>query len=76
LLQSVLITMPGQITALNLLAVDAYKSADFSVAIDYWQQILRQFTPQMRGTEAESILKEKIAQTEAKIKLFESRRTK
>jgi len=76
LLESVLKAVPGQVTVLNLLAVNAYKTEDYDQAIAYWQRILAQITPQMRDSEAENILKTKIAQTKSKLKSFESRQTK
>lgn len=74
LLQSILKVLPQQVTALNLLAVDAYKTKNYSKAIEYWQLILQQFTPDLRGTELELILKNKIDEA-AQLCVFESRRT-
>lgn len=68
LLQAVLKILPQQITALNLLAVHAYKSAEYPTAVKYWQDILVQFTPEMRTSPSYKILKEKIIDTQNKIK--------
>lgn len=68
LLQAVLKVLPKQITALNLLAVHAYKSAEYTRAVMYWQDILLQFTPDMRGSSAYKILNAKIIETQNKIK--------
>lgn len=67
MLQAVLKTLPQQITALNLLAVDAYKTEQYALAIDYWQSILQQFTPEMRNSEVEKILQDKIAKSRIKL---------
>lgn len=63
LLQAVLKAAPQQITALNLLAVNAYKTEQYSQAIEYWERILQQFTPAMRNSNLEQILQDKIAAT-------------
>jgi len=61
LLESLLQAAPQQITALNLLAVHAYKSQQYPQAVDYWQKILEQFPASLKNSEAEKILKKKIA---------------
>ncbi len=63
LLSSVLKAVPRQITALNLLAVHAYKTADYAQAVAHWQAILQQFTPEMRKTEHFKVLQSKITET-------------
>ncbi len=67
LLLAVLKAVPKQITALNLLAVHAYKQEQYSEAITYWQAVLSQFTPDLRNTEVENILKRKIQDTRRKL---------
>lgn len=76
LLQAVLKAMPQQVTALNLLAIDAYKTENYAQAIVNWQLILQQFTGEMRGGKLEAVLLDKIVNTQARLKEFESRRTK
>jgi hypothetical protein len=76
LLLALLKAAPQQVKALNLLAVHAYKTQQFSQAIGYWRLILQQFTPEMHNTELEKILLDKIAATELLDNEFESRRTK
>lgn len=76
LLQAVLKAMPQQVTALNLLAIDAYKMENYSYALECWKLILQQFTPEMRGGRIEEVLIDKINDTEVRLKKFESRRTK
>lgn len=71
LLETLLKGAPQQVTILNLLAVDAYKSGDYTVAIQYWTKILQQITPDMQATEAKAILNAKIAEAMQ----LESRRT-
>ena len=66
LLLAVLRVTPGQITALNLLAVNAYKMQRYPQAVNYWRAILAQMTPGMRNSAAEQVLKAKISETEAK----------
>lgn len=61
LLAAVLNAIPQQVTALNLLAINAYKKGQYDQAITYWQAILSQFTAEMRNTKVEEILKNKIA---------------
>jgi hypothetical protein len=72
LLEGVLRSVPQQITALNLLAIHAYKTQAYAQSVGYWQQILQQFTPAMQGSVAEKLLQNKIAQAQ----LFESSQTK
>lgn len=67
LLLAVLKTVPEQVTALNLLAIHAYKTSQYAQAIAYWQSILHQFTAEMRNTPLEKILLDKIDQTRAKL---------
>jgi cytochrome c-type biogenesis protein CcmH/NrfG len=71
LLDRVILVAPQQITALNLLAVHAFKTAAYAQAADYWQRIVQQFSPEMRGGHAEQVLNAKIAEA----KLFESNLT-
>ncbi len=66
LLLAVLKIQPQQVTALNLLAVNAYKMQRYPQAVAYWRTILQQFTPQMRNSAAERLLTAKIAETEAR----------
>jgi len=66
LLQAVLKVVPQQVTALNLLAIHAYKTADYAQAIALWQDILRQLSPEVRNTEIAHILRTKIAATQRK----------
>lgn len=68
LLHAILKVMPQQVTVLNLLAVDAYKTENYARAIECWQLILQQFTSEMRGSELEIALKNKIKDTEIRIK--------
>ncbi len=68
LLNAVLKAIPLQVTALNLLAVHAYNTAEYAVAIGYWQQILQQITPDLRNTQVETVLRNKIAEAVAKSK--------
>ena len=75
LLQAVLKTAPQQITALNLLAVNAYKNEQYAFAIDYWQRILQQISPSMRNTEVEQILQNKIIETKIKLQRTSSQTT-
>lgn len=70
LLNSVLAAIPQQVTALNLLAVHAYKTENYAQAIAYWRAILQQFTPEMRNTQVERILQDKITQTAEKLVAF------
>lgn len=67
LLHAVLQAIPQQVTALNLLAIHAYKTEQYAQAISYWQAILQQFTPEMRNSEVEQVLQNKIAATKLKI---------
>lgn len=67
LLHALLKAIPQQVTALNLLAVHAYKTQHYTLAIEYWQAILRQFTPAMRKTETYKILQNKINETRTKV---------
>lgn len=67
LLLAVLKAVPGQVTALNLLAVHAYNNADYEQAIAYWRQVLQQFTPNLRNSSVERVLKDKITQTKRKL---------
>jgi len=76
LLLALLKAVPKQVKALNLLAIHAYKTNQFSQAITYWELILQQFTPEMRNTPLESVLLDKIAMTRIQNNKFESRRTK
>lgn len=76
LLLALLKAVPKQVKALNLLAVHAYKTNQFSQAIVYWELILQQFTPEMRNTPLEQVLLDKIATTRLQNIEFESRRTK
>lgn len=70
LLYAVLQAVPGQIRALNLLAISFYKDGSYAKAIQYWQDILQQFEPGMGNMELEMILRKKIIET--KLKLDES----
>lgn len=76
LLLALLKAAPQQVKALNLLAIHAYKTQQFSVAILYWEAILQQFTKEMKNTEVEKILLNKIALAKIQHNEFESRRTK
>jgi len=76
LLQAVLNVMPQQVTALNLLAIHAYKSKNYNQAIGCWQKILQQFTGDMRGTQIEKALTDQIIDAQKKLHIFESRQTK
>lgn len=76
LLLALLKAVPRQVKALNLLAIHAYKTRQFSQAIEYWELILQQFTPEMRNTSLEKTLLDKIAMTRLQHHEFESRRTK
>lgn len=67
LLLGVLRHSPKQVTALNLLAVDAYKSMQYERAINYWQAILTQFSPEMHNSEVYNVLKTKIIDTRNKL---------
>ncbi len=62
LLRNVLVTAPKQVTALNLLAVHYYKSADYLQAVQYWDKVLKQFSPEMLKSDAAAVLLTKIAQ--------------
>lgn len=62
LLQNVLVAAPLQVTALNLLAVHAYKSAEYTLAVKYWNKILDQFSPEMLKSQAGTVLAAKISQ--------------
>lgn len=69
LLQAVIEVAPTQITALNLLAIDAYKKDQLSEALQYWRQILalgleRVDTP---DSVALKILRQKVAELEKKL---------
>ncbi len=67
LLLAVLQAVPNQVTALNLLAVHAYKNAQFAIAIGYWQAILQQFPEHLTKTELWTILQDKINHTKLKL---------
>lgn len=76
LLQGVLRSVPEQVTALNLLAIDAYKRGELRMAVDYWQKILVLADAGSAESTAVAILRQKVAQTEAKIVEFERIQTK
>lgn len=76
LLLALLKVVPKQVKALNLLAIHAYKTNQFSQAITYWELILQQFTSEMRNTPLENVLIDKIAMAKIHNIEFESRRTK
>ena len=61
LLESVLKLMPQQITCLNILAIDAFKTKEYSLAIKYWQRILVELKPAIEQAPTRKILNEKIA---------------
>jgi hypothetical protein len=66
LLHAVLNSIPQQVTALNLLAIDAYKTQRYTVAVDYWQAIVEQFTPDLRNSAVEKVLLDKIQEAKYK----------
>lgn len=75
LLQAVLLAVPQQVSALNLLAINAYKSQQYAQAIEYWNGILQQFTAETRNSAVAKILQDKIKSTRAMQNEFESRQT-
>lgn len=75
LLEAVLRTVPQQVTALNLLAINAYKKEQYALAIAYWQSILEQVTASMHNTDIEKTLQNKIIETKNKLVVFESKQT-
>ena len=76
LLEGVLCTAPGQVTALNLLAIDAYKHDKLALAVKYWRQILALVSPEQDQSEHVLILQNKVVETEEKLAQFESVQTK
>lgn len=70
LLQAVLQAIPQQVTALNLLAISAYKTERYKLAISCWQSILEQFTPEMRNTFSEKTLQNKIIESKNKLRTY------
>lgn len=67
LLQALLKAAPKQVTALNLLAINAYKEQDFPQALHLWQVILDQIPVEMADNSAVTTLRDKILQTRAKL---------
>lgn len=72
LLDGVLKVEPRQITSLNLLAINAYKTTQYSQAIGYWQRILDQLENRAEQSATHEILTKKIAIA----KQLESKQTK
>lgn len=52
LLQQVLRRDAGNVLAINLLAIDAYRKANYQTAIDYWQRLLNQYPPNSNDYQA------------------------
>ena len=65
LLDRVLQQNPNQPDALAMLAMDAYKRHAFQQAIDYWQRLLKQVSPQSEEAQA---IRKAIAQANMEIK--------
>lgn len=77
LLHGVLRVVPQQVTALNLLAIDAYSCEEFAMAVVYWRKILA--VASINGSsnsEHVAILRQKVLETEEKIAQLESTPTK
>lgn len=67
LLFGVLNIHPKQVTALNLLAINAYKKEQYATAISYWQDILGQCRYSNCSAEARTALRNQISQTKTRL---------
>lgn len=77
LLHGVLRTAPQQVTALNLLAVDAYNRREYANAVTLWRRILLVADENgASSSEHVAILKQKVLETEEKATELESIHTK
>jgi tetratricopeptide (TPR) repeat protein len=61
LLRNVIQSRPTQVTALNLLAVNAYKTGSYNEAITYWNAILQLIPTKMHQSKEFALLHSKIA---------------